>query len=161
MPHGIIEDRKRIEAIIKKAVFFHVAFSVDDQPYAVPMNYGYANGVFYIHSKPTGKKLELLSQNPKVAFSLQTDVKPLHDADKAENCTMAYLSVMGEGTAERVTNTDEKIIALDAICEQYDLPPYEYDDKMLNTIAILKILPTSMTGKWGNVDCDQYFETNS
>ena len=89
MPHGLIEDRERIEAIIKKAVFFHVAFSVDDQPYTVPMNYGYANGAFYTHSKPTGKKLELLSQNPKVAFSLQTDVKPLHDADKAENCTMA------------------------------------------------------------------------
>ncbi len=160
MPHGFFEQIEYLETVIKQAVYFHVAFSVDDQPYVVPLNYGYANGVFYMHSKPAGKKLDLLAKNPNVAFSLQANVEPLHDADKAENCTMRYLSVMGEGAAERVTDPAEKMIALDAICAQYDLPPYDYNEKMLNAIAILKITPTRMTGKWGNVDCDQYFETN-
>lgn len=160
MPHGFFEDHEQIKAVIKKAIFFHVAFSVDGQPYTIPMNYGYTNGVFYTHSKPNGKKMDMLAQNPKVAFSLQTDVDTLHEAEKAENCTMRYMSVIGEGVVERVENTDEKIMALDAICEQYDLKPYEYNEKMLKSITILKIIPSQMTGKWGNLDCDQYFETN-
>lgn len=159
MPQGLIEDRERIETIIKKAVFFHVAFSVDDQPYIVPLNFGFQDGVFYVHSKPKGKKLDMLAQNPKVAFTLQTDVKPLHEANKAEYCTMKYMSIMGEGVAEFVTETQEKIHALDAICDQYNLPKYDYG-KVVESIAIIKITPEKMKGKWGNVDCDQYFETN-
>lgn len=161
MPHGLFEQIDYLEAVIKKAIYFHVAFSVDDQPYIVPMNFGYHGGVFYVHSKPKGKKLDMLAQNPKVAFTLQTDVETLHDAEEAENCTMRYMSVMGEGVAERVNDRAEKVIALDAVCDQYDLKPYEYNEKMLNAIAIIKITPTKMTGKWGNVDCDQYFEENN
>ncbi|MEE4194027.1 MAG: pyridoxamine 5'-phosphate oxidase family protein [Anaerolineae bacterium] len=160
MPHGFFEQIEYLETVIKQAVYFHVAFAVEGQPYVVPMNYGYANGVFYTHSKPTGRKLDLLAQNPKVAFSLQANVEPLHDAEKPENCTMRYLSVIGEGIAELVQDNAEKIIALNAISAQYDLPPCEADEKMLNAIAILKITPATMAGKWGNVDCDQYFETN-
>ena len=160
MPHGFFEQIDYIEAVIKKAVYFHVAFSVDDQPYVVPLNFGFKDGVFYVHSKPHGKKLAMLAKNPKVAFSLQTDVEPLHDAEKAENCSMRYMSIMGEGLAQLVQDQDEKMMALDAICEQYDLEPYEYNEKMLASIAIIKIVPETMTGKWGNVDCDQYFQEN-
>jgi nitroimidazol reductase NimA-like FMN-containing flavoprotein (pyridoxamine 5'-phosphate oxidase superfamily) len=161
MPHGLFEQIDYLEAVIKKAVYFHVAFSVNDQPYVVPLNFGYHSGVFYVHSKPNGRKLEMVSHNSKVAFSLLTDVEPLHEENKAESCTMKYMSVMGEGHAALVTDTEEKIHALDIICHQYNLPTYDYGEKMMKAIAILKIIPGKMIGKWGNVDCDQYFKDNN
>lgn len=160
MPHGFFEQIDYLETIIKDALYFHVAFAVDGQPYVVPLNFGYINGVFYVHSKPDGKKLALLAQNPRVAFSLQTMVEPMHDAVKAENCTMRYMSVMGEGAAVLVQDLAEKRLALDAVCAQYGLEPYDYKEAMLQNIAIIKITPDQMTGKWANVDCDDYFATN-
>ena len=159
MPHGFFEQIDYIETVIKKAEYFHLAFSTQDQPYVVPLNFGYAEGVFYVHSKPNGTKLDLLAHNPKVAFSLLTNVETLHDEEQPENCSMRYMSVMGEGSAERVQDLAEKRRALDVISAQYNLPACNYEIPLLQSIAVIKITPHKMTGKWGTVDCDRYFET--
>jgi nitroimidazol reductase NimA-like FMN-containing flavoprotein (pyridoxamine 5'-phosphate oxidase superfamily) len=160
MPHGSFTNLNQIETVIRSAVYLQLALSVDGQPYVVPLNFGYADGVFYVHSKPFGKKLEWLARNPRVAFSLQSGVEPLHDAVKAENCTMRYLSVIGEGRAELVQDLAEKRKALDSICAQYQLQPYAYEIPLLEKIAIIKITPDTISGKWGNLDFEQYLTTN-
>ena len=157
MPHEMFYDRKQIEQVIQKALFCQVAFSVDDQPYVVPMNFGYADGSFYFHSKATGKKLDLMQVNPKVGFNLQSIAEPLHDKEKAENCSMRYVSVVGSGVMTMIEDLAEKSKALDPICEQYHLATYAYAEKMLNALVLIRLDVTEMTGKAANVDCEALF----
>jgi nitroimidazol reductase NimA-like FMN-containing flavoprotein (pyridoxamine 5'-phosphate oxidase superfamily) len=157
MTKMIFHDRQQIEQVIRRATYCQVAFSEAGQPYVVPMNFGYADGVFYFHSRNGGKKLAALRSNPQVGFSLQSDVAPLHDAEKAENCTMRYASVIGSGMAAMIEDRQEKIAALDAICRQYELAPYAYSEAMLNATALFTITVTEMTGKIANIDCETLF----
>lgn len=157
MPSQYFSDRTQIEQVIRKAIYCQVAFSVNDQPYVVPMNYGYADGCFYLHSKPTGKKLEMLKLNPKVSFNLQSIAEPWHNGDKGEQCSMRYVSVVGCGTAVIIEDLDEKQKALDIIGKQYDLPTDEYSDELLQALALIRLDVTEMNGKAANVNCEELF----
>lgn len=157
MAKMIFHDRQQMETVIRRASHCQVAFSAEGQPYVVPMNFGYADGCFYFHSRNAGRKLALLRSNPQVAFSLQSDVATLHDAEKAENCTMRYASVIGCGMAHMIEDPQEKIAALDVICRQYELQPYQYSEAMLQATALFKIVVTEMTGKTANIDCEALF----
>ncbi|NSW54044.1 MAG: pyridoxamine 5'-phosphate oxidase family protein [Anaerolineae bacterium] len=157
MAKQVFDDRQQMETVIRRATYCQVAFAEGSQPYVVPLNFGYEAGCFYFHSRNSGKKLALLRGNPRVAFSLQSDVETLHNAEQAENCTMRYASVIGSGSAAMIEDRDEKIAALDAICRQYGLQPYPYSDAMLNATALFKVVVSQMTGKIANIDCGTLF----
>ena len=157
MPHNNFYDRKQMEQVIEEALFCQVAFSLDDQPYVVPLNFGYVDGCFYFHSKQKGKKIDLLKANPKVGFNLQSRIEAIHDKEKAENCSMRYLSVLGSGVMSLIEEDSEKRQALDCICKQYDMQPYEYSEKMMRATALIRLDVTEMVGKAGNVDCETVF----
>ena len=157
MPSFNFSDRAQIEQVIRKAIYCQVAFSVDDQPYVVPMNYGYADGCFFLHSKPTGKKLEMLKINPKVGFNLQSAAEIWRNHEKAEQCSMRYVSVFGKGTASFIEDPDEKQKALDIIGRQYDLPVEKYSDKLLQALVLIRLEVTEMNGKAANINEEELF----
>ena len=71
----IIEDKQRIESIILHCDACFVGITdLEGNPYVVPMNFGYENGIIYLHSGPEGSKLEMLEHNNNVCitFSLGT-----------------------------------------------------------------------------------------
>jgi len=151
MPFQHFSDRTQIELVIRKAIYCQIAFSVDDQPYVVPMNFGYADGCFYLHSKPTGKKLEMMKLNPKIGFNLLSIAEPWHNGEKGEQCSMRYVSVVGSGIASFIEDPDEKQKALDIIGRQYDLPSEKYSDKLLQALAVIRLEVTEMNGKAANI----------
>ena len=63
-----ITDKAEIESIIKQSVVCRLAMSVDGSPYVVPLCFGYAEDVLYLHSAQEGKKIEMLKQNNAVCF---------------------------------------------------------------------------------------------
>ena len=75
-----ITDPDQILAILDKAKVLHLGLCADNEPYVVPMNYGYVfeDGklVLYLHSAVRGKKLDMLRQNPRVFFELDCDLMP-------------------------------------------------------------------------------------
>ena len=74
-----VTDEKAILHILDTAQVVHLGLCVDNEPYIVPMNYGYAleNGelTLYIHSSCKGKKWEMLRQNPNVFFEMECDLQ--------------------------------------------------------------------------------------
>ena len=56
----IIEDKQRIESIILHCdVCFVGIVDMEGNPYVVPMNFGYEDGIIYLHSGPEGSKVEM------------------------------------------------------------------------------------------------------
>jgi len=147
-----VVSKEGIEKIIKKAEILRVAFTSNLQPYIVPVNFGFNDNTFYFHCANKGKKLDLIKNNPKVAFELEGNVE-LIKGDVPCTFTMAYESVIGSGTASIVDATQEKIVGLNHIMNQYsDEVTLKYKKDMVDRIVIVKIEVDEMTGKkseWG------------
>lgn len=114
-------------------------------PYATPLSYIYMDGSIYFHCASEGQKLENISGNPRVCFTVvaDTDVIP-------SKFTTKYKSSVVFGTANYVTG-NEKEKALLGLIEKYS-PDYlskgkEYISKAFNTTTLIKIDPEHITGK--------------
>lgn len=142
-----VVSKEGIEKIIGKAEVLRIAFSNNQQPYIVPVNFGYHENTFYVHCANMGKKLDMIKTNPNVAFELEGSVE-LIKGDVPCKFTMAYESVVGSGTASIVDDTQKKIVGLNHIMKQYsDEVTLKYNKNLVDQIVIVKIEVNEMTGK--------------
>ena len=65
-----ITDPTQIEEIIRKCPYCIVGITdLEGNPYAVPMNFAYQDGVIYLHSGPEGSKVEMVTKHPQVCIT--------------------------------------------------------------------------------------------
>lgn len=141
-----IQEKDEIEEIIRSAKVCRLGMSVADQPYIVPLCFGYEPGVLYFHSAGEGKKLDMLEENANVCFEFDIDVEIL-PAEEACDWGMNYQSVIGFGRAEILEDVEEKRVGFDAIMRQYSEDSYTYPDGEIKGTTIIRIDIHSMTGK--------------
>ena len=155
-----ITDPKILETILTKATIIRLAMVDNEMPYMLPFNFGYSKNCIYIHSAPTGKKIEVLRQNPQVCFELEDETATV-EGDIACRWSTMYRSVIGHGKVEIVTGFDEKKQALDIIMQQHDAPAnMKFDPKEVEFIVVLKLTIDSMTGKQSS-NWNRLKETNN
>jgi nitroimidazol reductase NimA-like FMN-containing flavoprotein (pyridoxamine 5'-phosphate oxidase superfamily) len=144
-----ITDPSEMEQILKRGEIISVAMCQGDQPYVLPFSYGFLNGSIYIHSSTKGFKLDVLTQNPKVSFNVVKDVKLL-PADRPQDCSVAYSSVVGFGRVRMVEDPVEKLAALEAIMVQYypKNDAWQYPDKVVAACTVWCIEIEHLTGKY-------------
>ena len=146
-----ITDETVIRAILDKAQVLHLAMIDGDRPYVVPLHYGYTlkNGVLtlYLHSAKEGRKLDILRQNDRVAFVLETDVTPISGGDIPCKYGAAYASVMGEGRATILTDPVEKTDALTMLMKTQTGRNFYITEAMTDTVAVLRIDVEAFTAK--------------
>jgi nitroimidazol reductase NimA-like FMN-containing flavoprotein (pyridoxamine 5'-phosphate oxidase superfamily) len=68
-----IRDLEIIEWILTKAHVGRIALIDKNQPYIVPVNFGYRDNAIYFHSANEGRKINILKKNNSVCF--QTEVR--------------------------------------------------------------------------------------
>ncbi|WP_440955520.1 pyridoxamine 5'-phosphate oxidase family protein [Methanosarcina sp. Mfa9] len=145
----LIQDQQQIEAILKEAKFIRLAFSDPEtnDPYIVPLSFGYKDNAIYLHGSPKGKKIDIIRKNSKVCFEadIETEVMPSDDPCKYN---VRYRSVIGKGKAQIVEDPGEKIEGLTVLSEHYGKKrPFEFDEKKVKKVAVIKIKIEKMTGK--------------
>jgi nitroimidazol reductase NimA-like FMN-containing flavoprotein (pyridoxamine 5'-phosphate oxidase superfamily) len=82
-------------------------------PYAVPLSYVFHENKIYFHSAKTGHKLDAISRNPKVSFTVVDE-----DTIVSQEYTSYFRSVIAFGSA-RITEGDERQRAFAALVEKY------------------------------------------
>lgn len=85
----------------------------EDYPYAVPLSYVYINGKICFHSAKTGHKIDAITKNPKVSFSVVDE-----DTIVSKEYTTYFRSVIAFGKA-RILEGDELLEAFKALVEKY------------------------------------------
>ncbi len=146
-----VVDPAAMAAIIRRAVYCHLALSDEGQPYCVPLCFGYRDGVLYVHSAAEGRKLAILEKNPRVCVVFVGDASPKAGTSPCD-WTMTYESVVGVGTADIVADPVEKRAALALIAAQYDRnrPVSDaFPDAQLRVTTVLRVTIETMTGKRG------------
>lgn len=142
-----IKDEEVLKEILSGAIICRLAMMDGDQPYIVPVNYGYRDGCIYMHSAPEGKKIDLLRLNNKVCFEVE-DTMEIVKGDRACDWTTSYRSVIGYGITEILSDDESKQTGLEVIMAQHGAPHLtEFNRKNMGRMVILKLKITSLTGK--------------
>ena len=145
-----VTDKKAIEEIILRSKVCKLAMCDRNQPYIVPLCFGFKDNTLYFHSAPKGKKIEILKKNPNVCFEFEIFSQVVQSA-KACKWGMKYQSVIGYGKASFITDEDLKRRAFDTIMNQYAQGSFLYEDASLKSAIIIKVEIKSMTGKKSDI----------
>lgn len=116
----------------------------DGCPYAIPVSYAYENDTIYFHcAKGTGLKVENMSHQPKVCFTVvgNTEVLP-------EKFSTKYESAVVFGTAREA---DDKRIGLTLLQEKYS-PDFaelgkQHIESSFDHVEVYEIHAEQVTGK--------------
>ena len=137
-----VTDLDEIIKILDKCKVLHMGLVDGDEPYVVPLNYGYTmvDGrlTLYMHGAKTGYKLDLMKNNPKAFFEMDCDIVPFEGKSACQYGT-EYASVMGRGLAKIVEDVEEKKKALSILMKTQTGKDFEFTDKLVSVVAVFKI----------------------
>lgn len=139
-----------LEEIIQRCEYCSMAMvDPENKPYVLPMNFGYADGVVYLHSAPEGKKVNILHNNNHVCLAFSTDHVLRHQhEDVACSYSMKYRSVLIYGKVEFITDPTEKRLVLNILMKQYTgRDNFNYHDPAIANVLVYKVVAEKMEGK--------------
>ena len=145
-----ITDEKQIMAILDAGKVLHLGLAVDNEPYVVPMNYGYTmeDGklTLYLHSALQGKKLDMIRKNPSVFFEIDCDRMPFEGRVPCQY-GLVYSSIMGRGTARIVEDVEEKKQAMTVLMKTQTGKDFSFEDRLVSIVAVIRIDVEEYTAK--------------
>ena len=145
-----IFDPEQIKTILDTAKVLHLGLAVDNEPYVVPMNYGYlmedGKLTLYLHSAVLGKKLDMIRANPRVFIEMDCDRIPF-EGEKPCQYGLAYASIMGRGTAAIVEDVEEKKMAMSVLMKTQTGKDFAFEDRLVSMVAVIRIDVSEYTAK--------------
>ena len=145
-----ITDPQQIRAILDTAKVLHLGLAVNNEPYVVPMNYGYTmeDGklTVYLHSATRGKKLDMIRENPRVFFEMDCDLQPFEGKVPCQY-GLSYSSLMGWGNATIVEDVEEKKQAMTVLMKTQTDRDFTFEDRLVSIVAVIRIDVTDYTAK--------------
>ena len=145
-----VTDENQIRHILDTSRVLHLGLAVDNEPYVVPMNYGYTmeDGklTVYLHCAHQGKKLDMIRANPRVFFEMDCDRMPF-EGDKPCQYGLVYSSVMGRGTARIVEDVEEKKKAMTLLMKTQTGKDFTFEDRLVSIVAVIRIDVAEYTAK--------------
>ncbi|MEF2836442.1 MAG: pyridoxamine 5'-phosphate oxidase family protein [Oscillospiraceae bacterium] len=145
-----VTDKAQILHILDTAKVLNLGLSVNDEPYVVPMNYGYimedGKLTLYLHSAVKGKKLDMIQANPRVFFSMDCDRMPF-EGRVACQYGLVYSSIMGSGTATLVDDVEEKKRAMSILMKTQTGGDFTFEDRLVTIVTVIRIDVAEYTAK--------------
>ena len=149
-----ITDRAEILDILDRCSILHLGLVDGDEPYVVPMNYGYTMDedghlTFYLHGATQGRKLDLMRKNPRVFLEMECDVAPF-EGDVACRYGTAYKSLMARGKAVILEDPQEKMTGLSLFMKTQTGRDFEFNERLVKVVSVIRIDVDEYTAKRRN-----------
>ena len=145
-----VTDPVQIAHILDTGKVLHLGLAVNNEPYVVPMNYGYTMEegklVLYLHSALQGKKLDMMRSNPNVFFEIDCDLMPFEGRVPCQY-GLVYSSIMGRGTATIVEDVEEKKQAMSLLMKTQTGKDFSFEDRLVSIVAVIRIDVAEYTAK--------------
>ena len=153
----ICTDQNKINDFLRQTRIGVLGLNAGEYPYSVPLNYIWHEGKIYFHGMGSGKKTQLLEEEPAVSFTVFEEAGTVKDPVPCHADT-AYMSVMLFGHAKKLTDYTEAAKALQLLVEKY-MPGFYRNPISASTaehyrsshdnraVAVYKITPEAITAK--------------
>lgn len=145
-----VTDINEIIKILDNSKVLHLGLVDGDEPYVVPMNYGYTYEneklTIWLHCARQGRKLDIMKVNPKVFFEMEYGITPF-EGEVACKYGITYSSIMGRGVATIIEDVETKKIALSSLMKTQTGKDFDFDDRMAEVVGVVKIDVLEFTAK--------------
>ena len=147
-----ITDINEKLTLIEQCKVCRLGMSDNGQPYIVPLNFGWSfednRLTLYFHSAHEGKKIDILKNNRRVCFEIDSDFR-LIEASEACGYSCTYASIIGAGFVEFITDPKEKILGLDLLMKHQSGKDIErhYSEEALASVTVYKMTVEEFSGK--------------
>ncbi len=132
-----IEDRVEIEKVIASSDICYVGMVDGNDPYVIPMNFGYKDNTIYLHSAPEGRSIRLLEKNNRVCITFSNGHKlAFQHPQVACSYRMKARSVIAYGNVTFIEDLGKKVEALNIIMAQYSDKEFQYSDPAVINVKI-------------------------
>ena len=144
-----IEDKI---SIINQCKVCRLGLSENNQPYVVPLNYGFSfeKGMLnlFFHGAKEGKKADIIKNNNRACFEIDCG-HTLIEGDKACKYSYAFKSVIGFGEIIILEDSKEKNNGLNKIMKHQTEKEVEYNftEEELQNVMVYKMEVKEFTGK--------------
>lgn len=135
-------ERASIDPILDEALFCHVGFVADGQPFVIPTIHARVEDRLYLHGSAASRMLRGLEKGLPVCVTVSL-IDGLVLARSAFHHSMNYRSVVVLGTAHAVADPAEKLMALRAIVEHVAAGRWdevrEPNERELNATLVVRV----------------------
>ena len=111
-------DRESVFAVLDAALFCHIGYIIDGQPYVTPTGYWRVGDNLYWHGSSASRMLRTQGAGIPVCFTVMI-VDGLVLARSGFHHSVNYRSVMAFGKAHKIEDNDEKRAGLEAYIERF------------------------------------------
>ena len=145
-----VTDPAQILHILDTGKVLRLGLAVNNEPYVVPMNYGYTmeDGklTLYLHSATRGKKLDMIQANPHVFFEIDCDLMPFEGRVPCQY-GLVYSSIMGRGQAQILEDVEEKKQAMTLLMKTQTGKDFTFEDRLVSIVSVIRIDVSEYTAK--------------
>jgi len=146
-----IADRAQVDAILSAAKIVRVAFAVENEPYVVPLSYGYdpKAGILYVHTAREGRKIDCIEANPRICFEVEGTSRMKAGDERGCSWGVLYESVIGYGTIRELIDPEAREAALLWIMRQQSGRDgkWTFSPEVVAVTRVWAITVESVTGK--------------
>lgn len=134
-------SREECSTILSTCRYGRLGMSLGDLPYVIPMSYVYFDGKICLHSRGGGKKIDIVSKNPRVCFQV----------DRMEKNN--WSSVVAYGIVRLSSDVDAKCRMFDIFSEKglggHGGKHFQMEDLKRMEMTVWEIDVDEMTGREG------------
>lgn len=146
-----VTDINELLSIIQECHICRIGMQDEQGLYIVPLNFGYEYNEgqlnLYFHSAKVGRKIDALKQNNNVCIEMDCDHR-LIEGEKACDYSFGFKSIIGNGKAYFVEDYEQKIKGLNLIMHHETQRTFDFDEKMVNIVSVIKVCVHEFSGKY-------------
>lgn len=142
-----VTDPAQIGAVIQASPVMRLALCRDNEPYVVPMSFGFDGKSIFFHSATEGLKIDILRNNPRVCCLFEQDLEFKIVGENPCAWGFNFKTVIVHGLAWPITNPQDKLAALQCITDHYAGQTASVPPDKIGGVDVWKIQILEMTGK--------------
>ncbi|HLC35578.1 MAG TPA: pyridoxamine 5'-phosphate oxidase family protein [Anaerolineales bacterium] len=147
----LTHDRTQIDRIIRSSQVIRLGLAMADEPYIVPLAFGYDGDALYFHTARDGRKLDFLARNPRVCFEFETNVSLLREDANPCRWSFAFESVIGYGRADELIEAAAKEHGLGEVIRHYAGTDRPFPVEGLSEVRVWRVTIDTVTAKRSHI----------
>ena len=142
-----IIDLDTIHGIVRGCEVCRLGLAVDGEPYVVPISFGFDGEAVYFHTANHGRKIDMMTANPRACVQFERNVELVTDDDDACAWTFSYESVIGFGSVTELVRDKDKIHGLNRIMQHYSGRNWSFPEQPMSSTRVWRVDLDILTGK--------------
>ena len=147
MPKEFIDSTQEMEKLLSEERVGYLGMALENNPYVIPVTYGYSEGKIMFHGALQGSKLDTIRKNPNVCFTVSRHFGQMVSHPQGAECHVNSDSVICRGKARVLDDANERLMILNRFNHCLQPNAREITLEEVERCSVVEISVAEMTGR--------------